>query len=82
MDALREVLPRALQRHPKGRHNKGLEAYEDGFTGYTWYSWHDSYMDELYIAIIRVLDECGLDAWKSARWEVYDKVSCSYLYFS
>ncbi|KAJ6546695.1 hypothetical protein DFH09DRAFT_926905, partial [Mycena vulgaris] len=39
--------------------------------------WEDRYLDELFAALMAVIEKHGLgeQGWKSARWEVYDKVS-------
>ena len=73
VDKLRDVLDRA----PKGTDDKDMESWEDGFSGETDYYWSNAYLEQLFQALIDVIEEHGIEGWRNARWEVYDKVSDS-----
>ena len=47
----------------------------DGFTGYSTFSWSTGYLDDLFRALIDVLNAHDRSAWYQIRWEVYDKAS-------
>ncbi|KAJ6546696.1 hypothetical protein DFH09DRAFT_1170781 [Mycena vulgaris] len=62
---LRDLLARAEDQ---------VEEHEDGCTEETAYYWQPECADELFKALIAVIEEHGIEGagWKSARWEVYD----------
>jgi len=51
----------------------GINRHEDGFTDYVTYDWENAIYDNIYQAFMTIIRELGLEAWKAARWEVYDK---------
>ncbi|KZT40630.1 hypothetical protein SISSUDRAFT_1043959 [Sistotremastrum suecicum HHB10207 ss-3] len=40
---------------------------------WTEYYWKQDYLTPLFEALIGVIEEHGIEGWKSVRWEVYDK---------
>jgi hypothetical protein len=48
-------------------------------TGETWSQWSKVYEHKIFEALGAVLTEWGVEAWRSVRWEVYDKVRTSRL---
>ncbi|KAI0694703.1 hypothetical protein C8Q76DRAFT_634279 [Earliella scabrosa] len=78
VDMLREVLTTA-PAIPKGEaydeiiHE--LVRYED-FAGDVSYRWSDAYVGRICSALFGVIQEHGTgdEGWRTARWEVYDKV--------
>ncbi|EKM54317.1 uncharacterized protein PHACADRAFT_210127 [Phanerochaete carnosa HHB-10118-sp] len=72
VDRLREVLYRA----PKDN-SKDMRSWMDGSTGDIIYYWSDRYTEQLFEALVDVIEEHDIEGWESARWEVYDKASVS-----
>lgn len=74
---LRGVLKRAgrIPENCYEENTPGVDRDEDYEENVSW-DWTQEYQDEVYQALTAVIKEHGLgDAgWKSARWEVYDKV--------
>lgn len=82
VDALRTVLSEAPYMPEGGDDGPiDMELHEDGASGDMWYTWSKAYTDRLFIALAEVIRAHGVgeDGWKSARWEVYDKVRPSSL---
>ncbi|KII86489.1 hypothetical protein PLICRDRAFT_125956 [Plicaturopsis crispa FD-325 SS-3] len=84
VDALRAVLSRAPalreshQMYPDAE--DGVEYHED-FTGDIDYYWNEPYLNDLFNALIAVIEEHGVgnSGWRNVRWEVYDKYAeCLY----
>lgn len=57
---------------------EGMESHAD-WEGNTSCQWSANYTDRLFEALLAVIEAHGLDddGWKSARWEVYDRVCSS-----
>lgn len=60
------------EKSPDGPY--GMDYYED-FTGDITFYWNAAYLQDLFEALIAVIEEHGIAGWESVRWEVYDKVS-------
>lgn len=78
IDRLRNVLHLA-GRVPEIDHGNpvpGVDRHDDHELNVSW-DWTGDYLDEVYRALISVITEHALgdSGWRSARWEVYDKVS-------
>jgi hypothetical protein len=37
-------------------------------------AWDKHYLEKIYGALLDIVSEHGIDGWRSARWEVYDRV--------
>ncbi|KAF7972831.1 hypothetical protein HWV62_16930 [Athelia sp. TMB] len=81
IDQLRDVLKRAPRIPDDGIGNvpTGMRTEVENFPhqgAVRWY-WASTYLDEVNKALIAVINEHGVGdgGWKTARWEVYDKVS-------
>lgn len=70
--AFRSILARA----PAIPDDKIMTMYTDGFTGENTFYWSRTYLDEIYKALIDVIQAHGTGehGWEGIRWEVYDKV--------
>lgn len=77
MNRLREVLHRAGRAPTIDSYHSlpGVDRPED-YEGNAGWDWSRDYLAEVQQALIAVIEERGLgdSGWKSARWEVYDKV--------
>ena len=51
-----------------------LDYHYDGFSGEDSYFWGNRFLEDLFQALINVIEEHGLTGWENVRWEVYDKV--------
>ncbi|KII86493.1 hypothetical protein PLICRDRAFT_56190 [Plicaturopsis crispa FD-325 SS-3] len=76
VDALRAVLDRAPSHKgaPQDIPPPGLAIYGNDMTGAV-YSWGPDYLEDVFNALLHVIDAHGKEGWCSARWEVYDKLS-------
>lgn len=74
VDKLRKVLDAAPSVDwDEPVQGEGIETYTNYDTEETYY-WCDRYLRKLFRALVRVIEEHGLDGWTAVRWEVYDKV--------
>ncbi|GJE94929.1 hypothetical protein PsYK624_111050 [Phanerochaete sordida] len=67
---LRAVLARAPAM---GSDGEDMKSHFDGFTGDVTYFWSDDFTEELFEALITVIEKRGIEGWEHVRWEVYDK---------
>ena len=79
VDRLREVLGSAPNRASAEDKSADTRYYmvldDDGFTGAVTCYWNDAFLQDLFQALIAVIEEHGILGWENVRWEVYDKVS-------